>query len=165
MIRTIRRRSEERGLGPEKPRWPDPSVLSASTRFGCGERARPRALCSIGPQPSALALRRMSLVLRPRALERRQLQAVFVDAANDRERRQVDGGAPGIVYLWNQEGVGQRRFVALAVDAGRQVVGQERLDRPEPLFDPVLGPGLALEFRRVELALQILHHAQVVQRM
>src|SRR3546814_15451397 len=100
-----------------------------------------------------------------RGVERGQRQAGLFDGHDGRVRREVDAEPARVVHLRDQAAVGDTRRDAVAEFTGGRVVLQQRLERGEAFGHPVPRPDLALGLGHAPVARQVLHYAQVVERV
>src|SRR5919198_6482489 len=111
-----------------------------------------------------MRLLRVGLLGRLRAIERVELHAIVEHAHRYRVGREVAVIALRIEDLRHQAAVGHGGRIAVAEPsrAGPRKIG---LQLGEPVGDPVPVPVVDLLLRLAERALQMLQHAQIVERM
>src|SRR5580704_7490595 len=83
-----------------------------------------------------------NLSIRSGVLKRLQLAACRVDSDDARIRRQVNGEAAGIEYLWYQTHIGDGGRVTVTEPAGCIVSHQPAFQRAESKLYPMPVPGL-----------------------
>ena len=180
------RGSAARGRLARRPGAEVPPVrrLQRRTRSLCGRvrnGSQPASAGDCRREIATLKPPRLRPLLRAGARRRRAARRAAVPAARRRTpaapgtpasirserrvRRQVHREAARVVDLRDQAAVGDRRRVAVAEGAGRRMVLQQRFERGEAFGDPVPHPDVALGLRHAPVALEILQHAQVVERM
>ena len=111
-------------------------------------------------------VRRVGLAFRPRGIERRQRQAGLLRSRTIVGiRRQVDRSGARCRSAGSGSSPRSSAHVAVAEGAGRRMVLQQRFERSEAFDDPVPHPYVALGLRHAPVALEVLQHAQVVERV
>ena len=97
--------------------------------------------------------------------ERVERRCVVGDPPDRREARRVDREPVSVEHLRHDADIGERRRVAEAQLAGARIVREARLERCETGLDPVPVPCVLRFLGHLQRVLQVLQHAQVVQRM
>ena len=114
---------------------------------------------------AAPSLGGIGLRLRFRAAERLQAAAMRVDGDQRREPREIAAEAAGVVHLRHETEISDRDTVAVTETAGRRMSRHQRLERKEPLADPVVHPPRDCRVVRAVLAAQPVQYPQIVDRV
>src|SRR5690606_32256662 len=144
-----------------------PSSRAAAKRSSSGRLpySSVRLAVRIMPRPATIPLFGIGLARRLGLRKGLKRGAGFHDSQHGRHFAQDAIEAPRVVHLGNQQDVCHRYLISVTVAAGGGIAGEHGFDTAQPDVDPVPIPRIFGGVISTQFMLQVLEHAQVIQRM